>query len=309
MAEMRVSYGQALAELGKINKNIIVLDADLSTSTKTSIFKDAYPDRHFNAGIAESNMMGMAAGLAAGGKTVFASTFAVFGTLRPYEIIRNMICLNNLNVKIVCTHAGITVGEDGATHQSVEDIAIMRVLPNMRVFVPADAAQAYEIVKSEADISGPAYIRLTRSGSDDVYINGCENNAQGAQVLKEGKDISIFACGLMVNKALKAAELLAKEGIDAEVINIYRIKPIDEKTVLKSIMKTKAALSAEEHSVIGGLGSAISEIIVKNYPVKMDFMGIEDKFGTSGKAETLIELFNLTQDDIVKKAKNILGVK
>ncbi len=309
MAEMRKFYGQALVELGHENENVVVLDADLSASTKTSMFKDAFPDRHFNAGIAESNMMGMAAGLAASGKTVFASTFAVFGTLRPYEIIRNLICHNNLNVKIVCTHAGVTVGEDGATHQSVEDIAIMRALPNMDVFVPADAIQAYEIIKAQANAPGPAYIRLTRSGCNDVCKEGYKYNGCGAEILNEGKDISIFACGLMVDKALKAAQILADKNIYAEVININRIKPIDEKAIIKSLNKTKLALSVEEHSIIGGLGSAVAEVIVKRCPVKMDFIGIEDTFGTSGKSDELLRYFHLTENDIANKAISMLSDK
>ena len=306
MAEMRKAYGQALVELGGENKNIVVLDADLSASTKTSMFKEAFPERHFNAGIAESNLMGMAAGLAVSGKKVFASTFAVFGTLRPYEIIRNLICHNNLDVKIVCTHAGITVGEDGATHQSVEDIAIMRALPNMKVFVPADAAQAYEIIKSQANKPGPAYIRLTRSGCDDVYTDEYNYTDAGAEILNEGKDISIFACGLMVSKALKAAYLLKDKNISAEVINISQIKPIDENTIIKSASKTNLVLSVEEHSVIGGLSSALSEVIAKNYPVKMNFIGIEDTFGTSGKSNELLQFFRLTENDIADKAMQML---
>lgn len=309
MAEMRKFYGQALVELGNENENVVVLDADLSASTKTSMFKDAFPDRHFNAGIAESNMMGMAAGLAASGKTVFASTFAVFGTLRPYEIIRNLICHNNLNVKIVCTHAGVTVGEDGATHQSVEDIAIMRALPNMNVFVPADAIQAYEIIKAQAGKPGPAYIRLTRSGCADTYKEGYEYIDSGAEILNQGKDISIFACGLMVDKALKAAQILAEKNISAEIININRIKPIDEKAIIKSVNKTKLALSVEEHSIIGGLGSAVAEVIVKRCPVKMDFIGIEDTFGTSGKSDELLRYFHLTENDIANKAISMLSDK
>jgi transketolase len=306
MGEMRKAYGQALVEIGNENENLIVLDADLSASTKTSMFKEAYPMRHFNAGIAEQNMMGMAAGLAVSGKIVFASTFAVFGTARPYEIIRNLICHNNLNVKIVCTHAGVTVGEDGATHQSVEDIAIMRALPNMKVLVAADASQAYAMIKEEAKKPGPAYIRLTRSKSADVYTEEYSHQPGYAEVLQEGKDISIFACGLMVDKALKAAESLKSENIETEVINISQIKPMDSKTILQSARKTNLAICVEEHSVYGGLGSAVAEVLSKQHPVKMDFIGINDTFGTSGKADELLSFYNLTAENIIKKVKELL---
>lgn len=309
MGEMRKAYGQALVEIGQENENVVVLDADLSASTKTSMFKDVFPARHFNAGIAEQNMMGMAAGLAASGKTVFASTFAVFGTARPYEIVRNLICHNDLNVNIVCTHAGVTVGEDGATHQSIEDIAIMRVLPNMKVLVAADAAQAYAMVKDEANKPGPAYIRLTRSKSADVYANGYKYIPGKAEVLREGSQISIFACGLMVAKALKAAESLKNENIDAQVINVSQIKPLDSKTIIEAVKKTNLALCVEEHSVYGGLGGAIAETLTKHYPVKMDFIGMNDTFGTSGKADELLEFYHLTEENIIMKAKELIKQK
>jgi transketolase len=306
MGEMRKAYGQALVEIGGENENVVVVDADLSASTKTSMFKDVYPTRHFNAGIAEQNMMGMAAGLAVSGKIVFASTFAVFGTARPYEIIRNLICHNNLNVKIVCTHAGITVGEDGATHQSIEDIAIMRALPNMKVLVAADASQAYAMIKDEANKPGPTYIRLTRSKSADVYTDEYSYKPGCAEVLKQGKDISIFACGLMVDKALQAACSLKNENIEAEVIDLSQIKPLDSKTIIQSVRKTNLALCVEEHSVYGGLGSAAAEALSKEYPVKMDFIGINDTFGTSGKADSLLKFYNLTEENIIKKVKELL---
>ncbi len=306
MGEMRKMYGRALVELGEENENIVVLDADLSASTKTSMFCAAHGNRFFNAGIAEQNMMGMAAGLAASGKVVFVSTFAVFGTGRAYEITRNLVCGNNLNVKIVCTHAGVSVGEDGATHQSVEDIAIMRAIPNMKVFVAADAAEAYEMVKMAAKIQGPCYVRLTRSTSEDVYNDKADFSLQTSQVLAEGSDISIFACGLMVSRALQAAKELKKENIHAEVINLSQIKPIDKETILKSVKKTNCALACEEHSVIGGMGSALAEVFSRHYPVKMDFLGIEDRFGTSGKASELLEYFSLTTEEIVKRAHRLL---
>ncbi len=242
MGEMRKAYGRALIELGEENKNIVVLDADLSSSTKTSMFCSAYPERFFNAGIAEQNMMGMAAGLAASGKTVFVSSFAVVGTGRAYVITRNLVCGNNLNVKLVCTHAGVSVGEDGATHQAIEDIAIMRAVPNMRVWVAADAAEAYEMVRMAAKTEGPCYIRLTRSGSDDVYTEKANFEFRRSHILRQGSDISIFACGIMVSRALQAAEELKKEGIDAEVINLSQIKPMDEKAVLNSVKKQIAPL-------------------------------------------------------------------
>ncbi len=306
MGEMRKAYGRALIELGEENKNIVVLDADLSSSTKTSMFCSAHPERFFNAGIAEQNMMGMAAGLAASGKTVFVSSFAVFGTGRAYEITRNLVCGNNLNVKLVCTHAGVSVGEDGATHQAIEDIAIMRAIPNMRVWVAADAAEAYEMVRMAAKTEGPCYIRLTRSGSDDVYTEKANFEFRRSHILRQGSDISIFACGIMVSRALQAAEELKKEGIDAEIINLSQIKPMDEKAVLNSVKKTNCALACEEHSVIGGMGGALAEIISRGNPVKIDFLGIEDQFGTSGKANELLEHFHLTAAEIAARVREIL---
>ncbi len=305
MAEMRTAYGQALVELGGENEDIVVLDADLSASTKTSMFREAFPHRHFNAGIAESNMM--AAGLAASGKIPFASTFAMFGTARPYEVIRNLICHPNLNVKIACTHAGVTVGEDGATHQAIEDIAIMRALPNMRIYVPADAAQTTALVKKAAQEKGPTYIRMVRSACKDVYEEGEPALTKAADVLKEGAHISLFACGIMVEKALSAADALKEKGIEAEVINVAQIKPLDEEVLIASAKKTGAVICCEEHSVIGGLSSAVAELLAQKHPVKMAFVGIDDRFGQSGKPDELLKEYQLTEIAIESKAQSLLN--
>lgn len=305
----REAYGNALAEIGKTNDSIVVLDADLSKSTKTNIFAKAFPERFFDMGIAESNMAATAAGLAIGGDTVFMSSFAVFATGRCFEVIRNSICYPNLNVKIAATHAGVTVGEDGGSHQSIEDIAIMRVLPNMQVFVPADAVETTQMVRYMADHFGPMYLRLGRSGQpvlfDDSY---CFEPGKSA-VLKDGSDVALFACGLMVSKALEAAEVLKAEGIDAAVINASSLKPFDRDTVVTYAKKCGAIVTAEEHSIIGGLGSAVAEVLAEEHPCIMGRVGVLDRFGQSGKPDALLEEYNLTAKDIVAKAKDIIKKK
>ncbi|SHM25399.1 transketolase [Caldanaerovirga acetigignens] len=302
----REAYGEALAELGEEMKDIIVLDADLSKSTKTSVFAKKFPERFFNVGIAEQNLMGTAAGLATCGKIPFASTFAVFACGRAFEQIRNSICYPNLNVKIAATHAGITVGEDGATHQSVEDIALMRSLPNMTVISPADAVETKKAVRAAAKLKGPVYLRLGRHPVETIFDDSYEFEVGKGVVLGDGRDVALIATGIMVGESLKAAEILAKEGIDAMVVNIHTIKPIDEEAILKAA-ECGAIVTAEEHTVIGGLGSAVAEIIAEKKPVRMKKVGIRDVFGMSGKPEELMKAYGITAEDIVNAAKSLLS--
>ena len=302
----RDAYGDTLKALGAEYPEIVVLDADLSASTKTQVFAKEFPNRFFNCGIAEGNMMSVAAGLAAAGKTVFASTFAVFGAGRAYEQIRNSICYPRLNVKVALTHAGITVGEDGATHQMLEDIALMRVLPNMTVIVPADAAETEAALRWAAAYNGPVYIRMGRAKCDDVTNSGDSFTPGKCTTLCDGNDVTIIACGIMAGKAAAAAKLLQEEGISARVLNMSSIKPIDEDAILKAAKETGAILTAEEHSVIGGLGSAVAETVVKGNPVPMAMLGMNDTFGESGKSEDLLEKYGLTAEHIRDMAKELI---
>ena len=306
MMATRDAYGEALKELGGINKDIVVLDADLSGSTKTSVFKEAYPDRFFNAGISEQSLMGTAAGLAAAGKTPFASTFAVFASGRAFEIIRNSICYPKLNVKIAATHAGLTVGEDGATHQSIEDLSLMRSLPNMVVLNPADGIETKKCIQKAAEYKGPVYIRLGRSKVPVIFEEDYDFQIGKGAMLRDGKDVTIIATGIMVAKALEAKELLEKEGISARVINISTIKPIDKDIITKAAKETKGIVTAEEHGIIGGLGSAVAEVVVENCPVKVERIGVNDTFGESGTGEALLEKYGLTAENICEKAKKII---
>ena len=297
--ETRNAYGEKLAEIIKQNKNVVVLDADLTKSTKTNLAKEACPERHFNAGIAECNMMGMAAGLAKSGKIAFASSFAIFLAGRAFEIIRNSICYPNLNVKVCATHAGLTVGEDGASHQAIEDIAIMRCLPNMRVFVPCDQYQTRAVINYVAYSDGPCYVRMPRGKAEDVYNENTVFDFNKADVVRIGRDIVLFATGLMVEEALKASEEL-----DATVVNICSIKPIDKDTIIEQLAKHKVAYTLEEHSIIGGLFSAVSEVKAQTsvatplYPI-----GVNDEFGQSGKALDVLDYYGLTSKHIVEKIK------
>ena len=302
----RDAYGDTLKALGAEYPEIVALDADLSASTKTQVFAKEFPNRFFNCGIAEGNMMSVAAGLAAAGKTVFASTFAVFGAGRAYEQIRNSICYPRLNVKVALTHAGITVGEDGATHQMLEDIALMRVLPNMTVIVPADAAETEAALRWAAAYNGPVYIRMGRAKCDDVTNPGDSFTPGKCTTLCDGNDVTIIACGIMAGKAAAAAKLLQEEGISARVLNMSSIKPIDEDAILKAAKETGAILTAEEHSVIGGLGSAVAETVVKGNPVPMAMLGMNDTFGESGKSEDLLEKYGLTAEHIRDMAKELI---
>lgn len=284
----REAYGQALEELGAVHQDVVVLDADLSKSTKTSMFQSKYPERFFNAGIAEQNLMGLAAGFAAAGKVPFASTFAVFATGRAYDQIRNSICYPRLNVKIAATHAGITVGEDGGSHQALEDINLMRGLPNMTVLVPADGPEAKNAVKAAAEYEGPVYIRLGRSGVPTITDADAPFVIGKGRVMREGSDVTLIGCGMMVAKALEAADALAEEDVSAAVIDMSTIKPIDRELIVEWAKKTGAIVTAEEHNIIGGLGSAVAEVLVEEALVPMERVGIEDVFGESGTGGELV---------------------
>ena len=299
----RQSYGEILEKLGEEKKDIVVLDADLSAATKTSIFAKKFPERFFDMGIAEANMMGVAAGMASCGKIPFVSTFAAFAAGRAYDQIRSSICYPNLNVKICATHCGITVGEDGATHQMLEDLALMRALPNMTVLCPSDDVETKYLIKEIANIKGPVYVRLARLATPGIYEENQTFEIGKAVQIGEGTDATVFATGVVVPEAIKAKELLEKEGIHIRVVDVHTIKPIDKEMIVKSAKETKKLLSIEDHSVIGGLGSAISEVLTEEYPCKLVRMGIQDTFGKSGNAVELLTYFGLTSEEIVKKIK------
>ena len=302
----RASYGKALVELGAENPDIVVLDADLSGSTQTKKFADVYPDRFFNAGIAEANMMGMAAGLAVSGKTVFASSFAMFASGRAYEIIRNSIAYTGANVKICATHAGVTVGEDGASHQCVEDLSLMRTIPGMTVLNPADDVSARALIKAAAAYKGPVYIRLGRAAVPVIYEEGKTFEIGKALRVREGKDAAILATGIMVDQALQAAEMLAAEGIECRVVDVHTIKPLDKDEVVAAAKDCGCIVTAEEHSVIGGLGSAVAETVCKEAPCRMAMVGVQDVFGQSGKPGELMEQYGLTAENIAAAVKKLL---
>lgn len=303
----RESYGMALLELGKENEKVVVLDADLSKSTKTEGFKKEFQDRFFNMGIAEQNLIGVAAGLANVGLIPFASTFAVFATGRAFEVIRNSVCYPKANVKIAATHAGITVGEDGGSHQSVEDIALMASLPNMNVIVPADHIEAMQAVKVASEINGPVYLRFGRCSTPDIYDENYEFKLGKASVLKEGNDVTVIATGMMVSKAIEVAKELEKENISVRVINMSTIKPIDREVIIKAAKETKGIVTAEEHSIIGGLGDNVSSVVCSSFPTRVEKVGINDTFGESGTPDELMEKYKLTSDEIIKKVKIILN--
>lgn len=304
----RDSYGKALAELGRENPNVVVLDADLADSTRTSVFRKEFPERHIDCGIAESNMMSIAAGLAAAGKIPFASSFAMFAAGRAYEQVRNSIGYPHLNVKICATHAGISVGEDGATHQCNEDMALMRSIPGMIVINPADDVEARAAVKAAAEYEGPVYIRFGRLAVPVVNDEETFKLEIGKAVtLREGSDITIIATGLLVERALQAADQLEAEGVSVRVLDMHTIKPIDREAVLAAAKETKGIVTAEEHSVIGGLYSAVCEVVCGEAPCKVSPVAIMDEFGCSGEATQLLEVFNLNAKTIVEKAKAILN--
>ena len=297
----RQSYGEALAELGEEKENIVVLDADLSTATKTNIFAKKFPERFFDMGIAEQDMVSTAAGMSTMGKVPFLSTFAVFAAGRAYDQIRNSVCYPKLNVKICATHAGITVGEDGATHQMLEDISIMRTLPNMIVISPSDDMQTKWAIKEAAKIKGPVYVRLSRLATPEIYNNQSEFEFGKGVQFGDGTDGTVIATGVTVAEALKAKEELENKGINIRVIDIHTIKPIDKDIIIKAAKETNKIITIEDHSIIGGLGTAVCEVLSENYPTKVIRMGIKDRFGTSGKAEELMKYFNITSEDIVKQ--------
>ena len=306
----RESYGAALAALGE-KYDFLVLDADLAAATKTGMFKKAFPDRFFNCGIAEGNMISVAAGIAATGKTVFASSFAMFAAGRAFEQVRNSVGYPHLNVKIGATHAGITVGEDGATHQCNEDIALMRTIPGMTIISPADADEAYAAVEAAINIDGPVYLRFGRFAVPNLTpeLDGYKFEVGKGVTYREGKDVTIVANGFMVHLALEAAQMLKAEGIDAGVINIHTIKPLDTDLIVSAAKKSGAIVTAEEHSIIGGLGAAVCEALAEEYPVPVYRVGVEDKFGRSGKVPELLEIYGLTAKNIADKARLAVAKK
>ena len=303
----RESYGEALSIYGA-DERIVVLDADLSKSTKTEVFKKKYPERFINTGIAESNMLCVAAGLAASGKIAFASSFAMFAAGRAFEQIRNSIGYTKLNVKIGATHAGISVGEDGASHQCLEDIAIMRTIPGMVIINPADDIEAMQAVKAAIDYEGPVYMRFGRLAVEDINSADYKFELGKGVTVKDGSDVTIIATGLMVEKAIEASKLLEKEGISARVINIHTIKPIDEEIIIKAAKETGAIVTAEEHYIMGGLGSAVSEVTSANCPVPVKIVGT-DRFGKSGEPKALFEEYGLTAENIADNAKRAIALK
>ena len=305
----RIAYGEALAKLGAVNENVLVCDADLAHATMTAFFADKYPDRFYNFGIAEANMMTSAAALAHSGYTVFCSTFAVFGAGRAFEQIRNSICYSKANVKLGCSHAGPSCGEDGGSHQAVEDISLMRTLPNMTVLVPADATEMEKAVAAAAEYPGPVYIRTGRLPTDICTEESTPFEIGKANVLRDGKDIAVIACGIMVPQALIAAETLAQEGIGVRVIDMHTIKPLDAAAVLAAARECGAVVTAEEHTVIGGLGSAVAEVLADKQNVPFERVGIQDRFGQSGKPPVLFEAYGLTAQAIIEACRRTLARK
>lgn len=302
----RQAYGEALVELGRQNNNIVVLDADLTKSTKTNLFQETFPERHINVGIAEADLIGTAAGLATCGKIPFASTFAMFAAGRAFEQIRNTVAYPKLNVKIAPTHAGISVGEDGGSHQSIEDISLMRSIPGMVVLSPADATETKKMIFAAAEYNGPVYIRMGRLDVPVLFDDSYDFQIGVANTIKEGTDVTILATGLMTARALEAAEKLQGEGVSVRVVNVGTIKPLDGETVLKAAQETKFIVTAEEHSVIGGLGSAVSEFLSETHPTLVKKVGIYDVFGQSGKAEELLEKYELTATKLISVIKENL---
>lgn len=305
----RDAYGKALVELGKKYNDFLVLDADLAAATKTGMFKKEFPERFYDCGIAEQNMISIAAGIAATGKKVFASSFAMFAAGRAFEQVRNSVAYPNLNVKVCATHAGISVGEDGATHQCCEDLALMRTIPNMTVINPADATEAKKALFAAYDLNGPVYIRFGRLAVPIIFDDDYDFAIGKGVQLRDGADVTVIATGLLVNEALKAHEQLKAEGINARIINMATIKPIDREIIIKAAKETGAIVTAEEHSVIGGLGDAVSSVVTEEYPVPVLKVGVEDTFGMSGPAQELLDKFNLNANGIIKKTKAVLKLK
>ncbi|HBF37873.1 MAG TPA: transketolase [Firmicutes bacterium] len=305
----REAYGNALLKLGETNPNVVVLDADLSKSTKTAGFAKKFPDRFFQMGIAEADMMATAGGFSTTGKIPFASTFAIFATGRAYDQVRNTIGYPGLNVKIAATHAGPTVGDDGGSHQSIEDMTLMRVIPGMTILNPADSVETEKLIFAAAEYKGPVYIRLGREPMSIIFNADYKPEIGKAVRLKEGKAATIIATGIMVEKALQAADILSQKGTNVRVINIHTIKPIDTAEIIKAAWETGAIVTAEEHSVIGGLSSAVAEVIVQNRPVPMEFIGMKDRFGQSGSPAELLVEYGLTADSIVNAVEKVISQK
>lgn len=303
----RKAYGETLVELGAENPDLVVMDADLSKSTMTAEFGKKYPERFFNMGIAEQNLYGAAAGLALSGKVVCASTFAMFAAGRAFEIIRNSIGYTRANVKICATHSGITVGEDGASHQTFEDIALMRTIPGMTVINPSDGVSASKLIRQAVAFNGPCYVRLGRAAVPVFYGEDSEITLGKGSLIRDGRDVTVIATGIMVSEAAAAAEKLAEDGIDVRVIDMHTIKPLDEEIIIKAAEETGAIVTAEEHSVIGGLGSAVAEVVVRNHPVKMSMVGQKDTYGESGKPDELKKKYGMTSDDIIKAVKELIS--
>ena len=301
MKPTRQSYGEALVELGKENEKVVVLDADLATATKTIEFAKEYPDRFFDIGIAEADMIGTAAGMATCGKIPYASTFAVFAAGRTYDQIRSSVCYPNLNVKICATHAGVTVGEDGATHQMLEDINLMRGMPNMHVFCPSDDVQTKWLIKEISKIQGPCYVRLCRLATSEIYDENQKFEIGKMVQIGEGTDATIFATGVTVSEAISAQKELKEKGINIRVIDVHTIKPLDEEMIIKCAKETKRLISVEDHNIIGGIGSAISEVLTDKFPTKLERMGINDTFGKSGNAKELLKYFKIDSQAIIDK--------
>lgn len=301
MKATRQSYGETLVELGKENENIVVLDADLATATKTIEFAKKFPERFFDIGIAEADMIGTAAGMATCGKIPYASTFAVFAAGRAYDQIRSSVCYPDLNVKICATHAGITVGEDGATHQMLEDINLMRGMPNMHVFCPSDDVQTKWLIKEISKIQGPCYVRLCRLATPDIYNENQKFEIGKMVQIGEGTDATIFATGVTVSEAISAQKELKEKGINIRVIDVHTIKPLDEEMIIKCAKETKRLISVEDHNIIGGIGSAISEVLTDKFPTKLERMGINDTFGKSGNAKELLKYFKIDSQAIIDK--------
>lgn len=303
----RNGFGEELALLGASNENIVALSADLTESTRVHLFKEKFPERFFQVGVAEQNMIGIAAGLALEGKIAFAASYAVFSPGRSWDQVRVSVCYSNLNVKIIGGHAGLSVGPDGATHQALEDIAITRVLPNMKVVVPADYEQAKKATRAIALDASPTYLRLGRAGFPSFTLADTEFELGKANVYKEGTDVTIIACGIMVHEALLAAKMLELKEISAEVINVHTIKPLDTQTIIKSAQKTKKVITVEEHQISGGLGGAVSECLSEHYPVPIKRLGVADSFGESAEPQELLEKFGLTKENIAIQAEELVG--
>lgn len=305
----RYGYSEALIELGRQNKNVVVLDADLCRSTSTEIFKNRFPDRFFNVGVAEQNLLGIAAGLALMGKIPFASTYSIFASGRAWEQLRTTICYSNLNVKIGGSHGGVLTGPDGATHQSLEELALTRVIPNLTVFVPCDAVETKQATKAAAEIMGPVYIRFGREPVPIITKEEEPFYPGKGRVLRQGNDVAIVACGYMVHEAIDAAEQLSAEGIKAMVLNIHTLKPLDEELIINAAKLARALVTAEEHEIYGGLGSAVSEVLAKHFPAPVEMIGINDEFGTSGTPTELLQHYHLKAIDIIKACRRVIERK